>query len=277
MSPTTERSTPGVAPAADICLVVPCYNEARRLDSEAYLGAVHRQAHLRFVFVDDGSSDDTARVLDTLRSRAPHRIELLTLDRNRGKAEAVRRGMLRAAEGDPGYVGFWDADLATPLEELEGFVRRLEGDSRLALVMGSRVKLLGREIERSPLRHYLGRVFATCVSIVLNLGVYDTQCGAKLFRADPPLIHHLFGEPFRSSWVFDVEILARLITFLAEKDRVLIEQAVYEIPLLTWQDVAGSKVKPTDFARSAVELAGIGRRYKPWKRRSVSGMAGSPE
>lgn len=272
-----ERTTSGAAPSFDVCLVVPCFNEARRLDLETFRRAMDRDPHLRFVFVDDGSSDGTARVLDALRSGASDRVEVLTLERNRGKAEAVRRGMLRALEIGPRYAGFWDADLATPLDAVPAFVQRLEDEPRLRLVMGSRVKLLGRRIERSPVRHYLGRVFATCVSIVLRLGVYDSQCGAKLFRADPPLMRHLFTEPFGSTWVFDVEILARLIEFLRAGEDVTVEQAVYELPLASWRDVAGSKVKPADFVRAAVDLAAIGRRYEPWKRRSRARLAEASE
>ena len=251
-------------------LVVPCFDEADRLVPEAFHSALQRFEGLRLLFVDDGSRDDTLRILEEVRSGAPDRIEVLELPENRGKAAAVRLGVLRAIDRNPGYVGYWDADLATPLPEVQDFVDLLEANSRLAVVMGARVKLLGRDIRRSALRHDLGRVFATCVSMTLDLGVYDTQCGAKLFRADPELIRQLFAEPFRSTWIFDVEILARLIAFLRSHDGTPIEETVYEYPLTTWRDVEGSKVKPVDFFRSLIELAGISRRYAPRARRRVA-------
>ncbi len=226
--------------------------------------------------MDDGSTDDTGRVLEELRAEAPERIDLLPIHENRGKAEAVRCGMLRALDSAPDYAGYWDADLATPLGEVPGFVARLRADATLELVMGARVKLLGRTIVRNPARHYLGRVFATCVSVMLRLAVYDTQCGAKLFRADRALLEPLFGEPFRSTWIFDVEILARLIRRLREQGGPAVEDVVYEYPLTTWRDVEGSKVRGADFLRAAFELANIWRVYRPGAARAAGGGFSPP-
>lgn len=107
------------------------------------------------------------------------------LRRNVGKAEAVRRGVLLAFDANPDYIGYGDADLATPLEAIPAFCELLDARHDLEIVFGARVWLLGRSLERSALRHYLGRIFATAASMVLGLGAYDTQCGAKLFRASP--------------------------------------------------------------------------------------------
>ncbi len=126
--------------------------------------------------------------------------------------------------------------------------------------MGSRVKLLGKRIERRPLRHYLGRVFATAVSLALSLHVYNTQCGAKLFRVSASL-NELFAEPFRSRWIFDVEIIARLVKNRRGKKLPQPQEVVYEMPLTEWRDIRGSKVKPYDFVKAIIELARIYNHY----------------
>ena len=190
---------------------------------------------------------------------AAGRVAIVELPANLGKAEAVRAGVLRAFERQPAYVGFWDADLATPLPAILEFRSLLDAQRKLEMVFGARVVLLGRRIERWPLRHYLGRVAATAISLVLGLRVYDTQCGAKLFRATPS-VRALFEEPFASRWLFDVEILARFIRSL-RGDRDAAKDAIYEYPLAEWMDVAGSSLTPADYGRAAVDLLRIWRRY----------------
>ncbi|HEX4065036.1 MAG TPA: glycosyltransferase [Acidobacteriaceae bacterium] len=248
-------------------VVVPCYNEAARLDVETFARflAAGRARTIHFLFVNDGSRDETLAVLESLRARFPERVSVLDQQPNRGKAEAVRNGMLEVIRsGAAVFTGYWDADLATPLEQIVDFLDLLELKPELNLVFGARVRLLGRAIHRQPLRHYLGRCFATVVSVLLRLPVYDTQCGAKLFRITPDL-PEVLTEPFHSRWIFDVEILARLLA-LHRFNAVLLEGEIYEYPLPVWTDVAGSKVKPTDFLRAFGELAAIYRRHLAQRR-----------
>jgi dolichyl-phosphate beta-glucosyltransferase len=244
-------------------LVVPCYNEAARLAADAYVLALEADPGLSFLFVDDGSSDGTRGAIERLASHP--RIAGLILPRNVGKAEAVRQGMRQALTHAPDAVGFWDADLATPLAELPLFVDVLRQRPDIDMVIGSRVKLLGRRIRRRSSRHYFGRVAATAVSLLLGLAVYDTQCGAKLFRVErtfgpPP--GRLFEKPFSSRWAFDVEILARWIGGCPAVPREELEQRIVELPLRTWSDMAGSKVGGLDFIRTPIDLARIAIRYR---------------
>lgn len=238
-------------------IVVPCYNESLRLpvaDIEKFLA--HPGAAL--LFVDDGSTDNTAEVLRGICAHHEGRASWLPCAQNGGKAEAVRRGMLAALQSSPAFAGFWDADLATPLDAIADFLGILASRPEIDMVFGSRVKLLGRRVERRALRHYLGRIFATAASTVLRLPVYDTQCGAKIFRILPATAR-LFDEPFSSRWVFDVELIARYIRYLGSSAAAA--ERIYEFPLTVWRDIAGSKVKPGDFLVAFGDVVQIYWRY----------------
>ena len=237
-------------------IVVPCYNEAARLPKQSYLDFVRRVPDFGFLFVDDGSTDQTFQLLNDLKLKEPTLCEVLKLEHNSGKAEAVRQGFLSVMnESRAEYVAFWDADLATPLDQLPGFMAVFQDYPQVEMVLGARVKLMGRSINRHIHRHYLGRLFATCVSLAINLKVYDTQCGAKVFRTTETL-KKIFSGPFKSKWIFDVEILAR---YMKEKrvSSAEAEKLIYELPLLNWHDVAGSKLKPQDYFLALKELVGI--------------------
>lgn len=237
-------------------VVVPCYNEARRLNLEEFCAFLLAHDEIDLLFVDDGSTDATAELLTEFCSDMAGRCWLLKLFRNLGKAAAVREGLLAASARGCELVGFWDADLATPLDEIPNFCQLLAARPEAQWAFGSRVRLLGRAIERRPLRHYLGRIWATSVSLLLRLPVYDTQCGAKLFRNTDEL-RAVLAEPFVTRWVFDVELIARLLRLRP----ATVQQAIHEIPLAEWRDVAGSKLRARDFVRASVELARIYFKY----------------
>ena len=255
-------------------IVVPCYNEALRLKTDAFAaylsgagqpgdGCATPMPKVRFLFVNDGSRDATLQVLERFRKGREEHVQVLDKQPNGGKGEAVRAGMLAALQlGESDFVGFWDADLATPLDAIPELLGEFANRPGVEMVFGSRVRLLGRDVRRKASRHYLGRLFATVVSTMLRLPIYDTQCGAKLFRATPELLTSL-NEPFLSRWVFDVEIIARQIRAArrAGLGPEAVEAQIVEFPLRRWDDVAGSKVHATDFLKAFVDVVRIWRRY----------------
>lgn len=233
-------------------LVIPCYNEAARLRPEAFVDFVRGHNRYRLLFVDDGSRDNTTEVLAALEERVPGAIDWMSLTENAGKAEAVRQGLLKTCDL-PGvrYSGFWDADLSTPLEIAPDYARVLDAHPTVRAVVGSRMILCGRRIARDWHRRLLGAGFARVASWVLGTRIRDTQCGAKMLRTTD--LDVLLNRPFRSRWIFDVELLQRLRRATGRSLR----EVVWELPLEAWTEVGGSRLKSTDFLRAIRELSGI--------------------
>lgn len=237
---------------SQVQIVVPCYNEESRLDRPAFESFLRGSTGPGLLFVDDGSKDGTRDRLDGLAAVNPERARVLALDSNGGKAEAVRRGLRRALDDGARHVGFWDADLATPLADISEFVAILEDAPDIDVVMGARVRMLGRHVERFGTRHLVGRAYATLASTVLALPVYDTQCGAKVFRGSGALERAL-ESPFTSRWGFDVELLRRLQDGWGDRgiDRII------EVPLRDWRDPGNSKVSLGQGAAAFLALIGM--------------------
>ncbi|MFT7521511.1 MAG: dolichyl-phosphate beta-glucosyltransferase, partial [Kiritimatiellia bacterium] len=162
-------------------------------------------------------------------------------------AEAVRLGMLRAFDEGCEVTGYWDADLATSLDEVPRLLNVLRASDEVLVAMGSRVRLMGTSIQRNPLRHYAGRSFATVASSMLGMSVYDTQCGAKLLRTCDP-VRQALQSPFVSRWIFDVQLLARVVIHAGSSE------VIREVPVHAWEDVAGSKLRPIHVASALLEL-----------------------
>lgn len=213
-----------------VSLAVPCFNERGRLDVVRFAEGAER-GNLRILFVDDGSTDGTADFIAGKIKDNP-RLGLLRCERNRGKGAAVREGVLQLAKEFPDseWIGFWDADLSTSLDEASHMLtfHEMQG-RRFDAIWGSRVMRAGSRIERKFKRHLFGRLFATVAGELLGVRAYDTQCGAKIFRRD--VVAEVFRDEVISRWIFDVELYQRL-----GHDRIL------EYPLLAWTDAPGSKI-----------------------------------
>lgn len=229
-------------------IVVPCFNEAERWNMTYWLQMVE-ESPATFLFVDDGSRDNTPALLAHVADHSKARI--LSLPRNQGKAEAVRHGMnqLLSDEGLSG-IGYLDADGAFSQNDVTALAEVFEGKAggeQFDAVWSSRVALAGRDIKRSQIRHYLGRVIATYLSVSESSFPYDTQSGYKLFTSGQTL-RSCLSTPFATRWLFEIELLARWRRTAGATMRI------WEEPLDYWHDVPGSKITRGELVRVMREL-----------------------
>ena len=226
-------------------VIIPAYNESGRigttLDSvDAYFR--ERGIDVEIIVVDDGSTDDTVQI-----AQKHERITVISGGVNHGKGWAVREGMKRAG-GE--IVLFTDADLATPIEEVERLFNALKNGSDIAV--GSRMAK-PRLIEKYQpwYRVLLGQAFGFIVWMFFSIGVKDTQCGFKMFTSKAAKM--LAERMTVDGYTFDVEML-----FLAKRMGL----KVAELPVI-WRDKPGSKLKVwKDFPYIMKELAAMRRSLK---------------
>jgi glycosyltransferase involved in cell wall biosynthesis len=239
-------------------IVIPCYNEARRLSGKFFMDFLDTTEFVNLCFVNDGSKDDTISVLRSIQTKYNDRVFVIDLKKNVGKAEAVRNGITNMlSQRQYNFVGYFDADLSTPLSEIEYFFLFQKFKPECLAMLGSRVKRMGTRINRKFFRHYIGRIFSTVASMILKMPVYDTQCGAKIFATD--LADEIFNAPFISSWLFDLELLARISE---KKGLEEAKKIILEIPLNEWTHKSGSKIKSFDILRIFLELTKISWYYR---------------
>jgi dolichyl-phosphate beta-glucosyltransferase len=218
-------------------IIVPCYNEAGRLPVAVFKAYMDAHPETHFFFVNDGSHDKTLEVLLRLGTAFPRQARVISYTSNRGKAEAVRAGILDALGSSKciDILGFWDADLATPLDELPKFLETFSASPRVSVVIGSRRESPGA-ISRTWFRKATSACIAWAIHHLIRVPFADTQCGAKLFRRS--IAERVFERPFKSKWLFDVEIFKRIRALHSEP----LESCVAVHPLTRWTDVPGSKL-----------------------------------
>lgn len=216
-------------------VVIPAFNEAQRLPLTIVKVREYfemKKMAYEIIVVDDGSGDGSDMIAKKMGVR------LIKYENNLGKGAAVRAGML-AAKGD--FVLFSDADLSTPIEEVEKLLARLDNAQ---VVIGSR-SMRGASVlaRQSFFRIVIGKIFNKFVRIVAVRGIIDTQCGFKLFsrRAAREIFRRLRLDGFS----FDVEAL-----FIGRR----LGFSIVEVPVV-WRNVRGSKVRPvTDAFRMLRDL-----------------------
>ncbi|MBD0725028.1 glycosyl transferase family 2 [Flavobacterium sp. L1I52] len=243
-------------------IVIPCYNEEKAISGIEYSRFLQNHPEASVCFVNDGSTDNTLLVLQKIQKEHPLQIQLIPLPQNSGKAEAVRQGILFCTQNfRPQHIGYLDADLATTLEEFMAVKNNL--DNEIVFCFGSRIRKIGSTINRENSRFLIGRIIATFISNILDLKVYDTQCGCKVFTSE--IAQLLFQKEFISKWLFDVELFFRMIKHFGKENAL---KKMSEIPLKSWIEKGNSKVKPSYFFKLWLDLYFIKKAYKTAKSKT---------
>jgi glycosyltransferase involved in cell wall biosynthesis len=227
-----------------LSIIIPAYNEEKRLPATlrtitAFL-AERQWPFYEIIIVDDGSKDSTIAAIESFE-QLPHPIRILRNPGNRGKGYAVRHGMLEAG-GE--WLLFSDADLSTPIEEVDKLLAAVNETTPIAI--GSRAldrSLIG--VHQSQFRERAGQLFNFAMRTALRLDIHDTQCGFKLFRRDAA--RAIFSRQRLERFSFDAEIL-----FIARK----LGLHAVEVPV-RWNNVEGTKVSMWSGAQSFLDLIKI--------------------
>jgi dolichyl-phosphate beta-glucosyltransferase len=217
-------------PTLAYSIVLPAYNESERVAATLETILAHSEQRgwkTEIIVVNDGSSDDTARLVSGYAARHPG-VRLLDNPGNRGKGYSVRNGMLHAT-GD--ILLFSDADLSSPIVEADKLFAAIAAGADVAI--GSRWLKAELQTKRQPLhRQVFGRAFNLALRIVLGLDFKDTQCGFKAFTRDAA--QKLFTLQKIERWGFDPELL-----YLART----LHLRVVEVPV-TWSHREGTRINP---------------------------------
>ena len=238
-------------------VVIPCYNEEERLLSDEFLTYIDKNSGYHLCFVNDGSKDKTLEVLHDLQKGREDFITIYDCEKNGGKAEAVRLGMLfMAQKEDLDYIGFLDADLSTDLADFDDLVKTIE-TSEFKIVSGSRIARMGANITKESARKIISLTINFIIRKILSMDFKDTQCGAKIFRKD--VIDIAFSKKFVTQWIFDVEIFKRMtIHFGLQKAKAML----CEQPLKRWIHADGSKLSMKDSVKIVGQLGQIAWVYR---------------
>ena len=236
-----------------VALVIPFFNESLRIGEGEYLLDLSRSLSADFYYVNDGSSDDTKLKLKSIAEKT--RATVVHLERNSGKGEAVRKGLQEAlSSGDYEFVGYLDADGAFPVEEVVRSTKLansiLNQNVDIEIFIASRIKLAGKEINRSTIRHYFSRLIITLIGFTVRNMPYDSQSGLKFLR-NTQRLRSCLNEPFRTRWFFDLELMTRI----GMQDR----SCTWEEPVNSWSDIKGSKIRARTVLSIAKEILVIRR------------------
>jgi glycosyltransferase involved in cell wall biosynthesis len=220
----------------EVIIFVPFYNESKRLGVRDYLISLSKLKDVKFVLVNDGSTDNTLEMLNSFRAQ---NFDVISHFRNSGKGEALRNAMLESLPNSKARtIGFLDCDGAFPIDTVKKILKISKATlshGHYQVCIASRVMLSGRKVKRLPHRHYISRVIITLLGFRFAFMPYDSQSGFKLFKNSKQL-EQVLARPFKTRWLFDIELLDRLT-------REFTGNIIWEEPVQEWYDKPGSHLK----------------------------------
>jgi CheY-like chemotaxis protein len=240
-----------------IGVVIPCYNEEKRLLGDDFKAFISKNLGYHLCFVNDGSKDNTLDVLKELAKGNEDRISIYDCEKNGGKAEAVRLGMLHLAkQAQFNYIGFLDADLSTDFEDFNDLAKTIS-ISNFQIVSGSRINRMGADINKESSRAIISKTVNYFIRKTLEMDFKDTQCGAKIMTKE--IVDKTFQKKFLTKWLFDVEIFMRMKKIYGKEQA---QNLICEQPLKRWIHADGSKLSFKDSLKIVFQIAQIAIYYR---------------
>jgi dolichyl-phosphate beta-glucosyltransferase len=215
-------------PNYQLTIVIPSYKESIRLPIFLSTLAHVLPKEMNLIIVDDGSpKEDFQSLKDKIAPFLNEQIQLLRYEKNRGKGGAIEFGLEHT---DAPWLGFLDADGSISATEVLYLWNFAKSQNNFDLVLSSRIKLLGKTIDRTFKRHFFGRIFVTYMNFLFHVPVYDSQCGYKIFRKS--LYESVKNQILNKRWLWDTELV--ILSYKSKFNCI-------EIPI-DWQDIPGSKI-----------------------------------
>lgn len=253
----TEKSKTRMLQKNCVGVAIPCYNEEERLLSQVFKDFAHKNLGYHLCFVNDGSTDNTLAVLEELKVANPENISIYNCEKNGGKAEAVRQGILHLVKDEQfDYIGFLDADLSTDFRDFDDLIKTIE-NSDFKIVSGSRIARMGADITKESARKIISTSINLIIQTILGMPFKDTQCGAKVM--DREIASRMFNKKFVTKWLFDVELFMRMKKYFGKTE---VKNMICEQPLKRWIHAGGSKLSMKDSLKIVGQLAQIAVHYR---------------
>ncbi|TGM46498.1 glycosyltransferase [Leptospira biflexa] len=233
-----------------LSIIIPCYNECNRLPQylDTLMITFQKKSNVDFIIVDDGSpKKEFLKLKENIEHHLSNpKIQLLRYELNLGKGGAIQFG-LQVAKGN--YVGFVDADGATPAYELQRIWDHIDTHKDIDLIVGSRIPMLGRSVKKSFYRHIANRVFSYYFHKIFKIQMYDPQCGCKIFKKS---LYETMREKITDlRWLWDTQLI--VLSYRNQKK-------IFEFPI-DWNEIPDSKF---NFLKDSWVVL-----YSAWKYRNI--------